>query len=357
VVNKKIYINGTGIISPQKTFDNNQFLDEISSLETIRLKCIDPNYKEFVAGDMIRRMSRIIKMGVAASKICLKDAECEMPDAIITGTGLGCIEDTEKFLSSMILNKEEFLTPTSFIQSTHNTVGAQIALLLKCHNYNFTYVHRGISFESALIDSMIRINGGKALNILVGGADELTTNSFNIMQRLGFWKRKPVNNLHLLEDQTRGTIAGEGSAFFLLSSTLKESSYGEIKDVETFINPEGFAGVQNMIKDFLVRNDMIQTDIDLLITGMSGDPSSDRIFHEVSDILFQQSGKAYFKHLCGEYHTSVTFALWMAAMILRYKRVPEVIQLGKHPEKDISQILIYNHYRNINHSLILVSKI
>jgi len=107
VVNKKIYINGTGIISPQKTFDNNQFLDEINSMETIRLKCIDPSYKEFVSGDMVRRMSRIIKMGVAASKICLQDAHCTMPDAIITATGLGCIEDTEKFLTSMILNKEE----------------------------------------------------------------------------------------------------------------------------------------------------------------------------------------------------------------------------------------------------------
>ena len=53
-----------------------------------------------------------------------------MPDAIITGTGLGCLEDTEKFLTAMVTNKEEFLTPTSFIQSTHNTVSAQIALLL-----------------------------------------------------------------------------------------------------------------------------------------------------------------------------------------------------------------------------------
>ncbi len=153
----------------------------------------------------------------------------------------------------MILNKEEFLTPTSFIQSTHNTVSAQIALLLKCHNYNFTFVHRGISFESALLDSLMKINSDQAGNVLLGGADELTSNSFTIMQRLGLWKRKPVNNLRLLEDKTRGSIAGEGAAFFLLSNQWVEKSYAEIKDVETFIYPEKISETELHIRDFLIR--------------------------------------------------------------------------------------------------------
>jgi 3-oxoacyl-(acyl-carrier-protein) synthase len=157
---KPLYITGLGNISPQKTCDNDHFLDEFKSVETNCLSAIDPVYKDYLPGDMIRRMSHVIKMGVTAGKICLADAGCTMPDAIITGTGLGCLEDTEKFLINMIKNNEEFLTPTSFIQSTHNTVSAQIALILKCHNYNFTYVHRGFSFESALFDSFIRINSG-----------------------------------------------------------------------------------------------------------------------------------------------------------------------------------------------------
>jgi 3-oxoacyl-(acyl-carrier-protein) synthase len=355
-VNKKIYINGVGVISPQKTFDNSHFLDEPVSIEANRLKCIDPNYKDFIPGDMIRRMGRIIKMGIAASKISLQDADCQMPDAIITATGLGCIEDTEKFLSSMILNKEEFLTPTSFIQSTHNTVSAQIALLLKCHNYNFTYVHRGISFESALLDSMMRINSGKADTVLLGAADELTSNSFNIMQRLGFWKRKSFNNLKLLEDKTRGTIAGEGAAFFVLSDRPGSSVYAEINVAETFIYPEEISETELNIKDFLARNQVSASDIDLLITGINGDPSFDKIYHKVSDHLFPGSGKAYFKHLCGEYHTSVSFALWLAAMVMRNQRIPEVIDLQEPATRDIRNILIYNHFRNINHSLILVSK-
>ena len=177
---KEIFITGLGNVSPQKTFDNSSFLEEVMHFSSNQLRCQDPNYKDFVPADMLRRMSRIIKFGVAAGKKCLADAGGGIPDAIITGTGLGCIEDTEKFLTNMIRSKEEFLTPTSFIQSTHNTVSAQIALLLKCHNYNFTYVHRGFSFESALLDSMLRLESGESNNVLLGAMDEMTPNTFQI---------------------------------------------------------------------------------------------------------------------------------------------------------------------------------
>ena len=64
-------------------------------------------------------------------------------------------------MNALMDNREQMLNPTAFIQSTFNTVGAQLALLLKIHAYNVTYVHRGLSFESALIDGIISIAEGK----------------------------------------------------------------------------------------------------------------------------------------------------------------------------------------------------
>ena len=100
-------------------------------------------------------MSKIIKRGIASALIALKDANVENPGAIITGTGWGCWADTEKFLLTMIEQGEEQLTPTAFMQSTHNTVSGQIAISIKCHNYNSTYAHRGVSFERSLQDGMM----------------------------------------------------------------------------------------------------------------------------------------------------------------------------------------------------------
>ena len=108
-----------------------------------------------------RRMSHVVKSGVAAGIESLLEFGARAPiDAIITATGLGCIADSEKFLDGLIAGDETMLNPTPFIQSTFNTVGAQIALLRGLHCYNTTYAHRWTSFENALTDAALRIGAG-----------------------------------------------------------------------------------------------------------------------------------------------------------------------------------------------------
>ena len=91
-----------------------------------------------------------------------------MPDAVIAGTGLGCLEDTEKFLGSIYTLQEHLLNPTPFINSTHNTIAGAIALAIKCHGYNATYTHRGFSFESALLDALMLASENPEAAILAG---------------------------------------------------------------------------------------------------------------------------------------------------------------------------------------------
>ncbi|MBE0648093.1 MAG: beta-ketoacyl synthase chain length factor [Bacteroidales bacterium] len=354
-MNKRIYINGVGCLSPQLTLDNRLFLEEPVSTESNRLKAIDANYKEFVPPEMVRRMGRIIKMGVAAAKTCLADAGCQMPDAIITGTGLGCIEDTEKFLGNMIKNNEEFLTPTAFIQSTHNTVSAQIALLVQCHGYNFTYVHRGFSFESAILDSLLQIENGRASTVLLGTADELTANSLQIQKRLGFWRRNPIDNLKLFDHPDKGTIAGEGAVFFLLDEKKNSTTYTVLQDVEMLFMPHSADEIRSQINGFLNRNGISESDISLLLVGQNGDTRHQKVYDEVAEGSFPNVPACGFKHLCGEYMTASSFGVWLAAKIMKEQRIPEILQVSKKPS-ELKHILLYNHYQGINHSLILLSQ-
>ena len=131
-----VYIRGTGNISPQDTFEQGKFPEEIRTFDTPYLYAVEPDYKSYIKPILLRRMSRMLKMGVVAANYALREANVEKPDAIITATGLGMLEDTEKFLGSMIDNGERLLNPTAFIQSTHNTVGAHIAVMLNCHTAN-----------------------------------------------------------------------------------------------------------------------------------------------------------------------------------------------------------------------------
>ncbi|MBL7882627.1 MAG: beta-ketoacyl synthase chain length factor [Bacteroidia bacterium] len=349
------YINGLSVISPQNTFNNSDFLSEPVVYTTNYLSCIEPSYKEYLNPTLARRMARIIKMGIAASNICMKDANVAMPDAIITGTALGCLEDTEKFLWAIIENEEQFLTPTSFIQSTHNTVSAQIALQLKCMNYNFTYVHKGFSFESALLDSLMTIAEGEAQNVLTGAHDEMTDKYYKVCDRIGYWKKENVSTFDLINSKTNGSIAGEGAAFFMLGAQKGENVYAKIRGLKTIYKPESAAEIEKHINQLLAEKGLTINDIDVVLYGINGDVQYDHVYYNLKDGLLKNSSATYFKHLCGEYQTASSFAMWIAAMILKTQNIPHAILIGENKRKPIKNVLIYNTFLNIDHSLLLLS--
>ncbi len=336
----KLYIKSATAISPQKSFDGAFSVDEPELYTTNRLRCVEPDYKQIIDPKLIRRMSRIIKMGVATASECLQKAGIGSQQAIITGTAYGCLDDTGIFLSKMIEYKEETLTPTAFIQSTHNTVGAQIALMLQCHSYNNTFVHRGFSFENALLDAQMLLQENEAENVLVGGIDETTDISHAVLSRFGLYKSVLENNLQLFSNNTKGTIAGEGAAFFVLSNQPSNDNQAILEGMTTFYKPTENSEIRQQIELFLVNTNTELADIDLVILGRNGDMKSDQIYENLCQLVFTNNPTTNYKHLCGEYPTSTAFALWLAT----------------GPTYSAKKILIYNHYQNVHHSLFLVSK-
>lgn len=317
-----IYIRHTASIHPQGNPENHPYLS-----------ACEPDYKGIITNATLRRrMSRIVKMGVACGLECIDGMASENIQGIITATGLGCLADTEKFLNTLIENEERMLNPTPFIQSTFNTIGAQIALFRQIHAYNMTYVHRGLSFESALLDAMLKIWEG-ADNILVGAIDEMTDTSYAIQQRLGLLK---------------GMQAGEGAQFFLLSREAGEHPLAEIIGIDTFTGQQTGEELKTRISCFLQRNGLKTQDIHWLMTGKSAEKETackgNAIYEELlNSSLFSSSIHLSFKHECGEYPTASAYAVW--------KAVKEAQQCDR-----TTNILIYNHHHSINHSLILIRK-
>lgn len=315
-----IYIRSAACISPFSPFGGPP-----AEYGPARLKCIEPDYKALLDPRLLRRMSRIVRMGSAAALSCLKEAAVAEPDAIVTGTAYGCLEDTGIFLTSLIERNEETLQPAAFIQSTHNTVGAQIALLLQCTGYNNTFVHRGLSFESALQDAILLLQEGDAATVLAGGIDELTDTSHALLSRFGLY---------------RHTRAGEGAAFFLLTAGPSQNDWARVEGLTTFYKPEDGSAIAGHIRSFLSAHDR---PIDLVITGASGDRTGDAVYERLTSGDGPLAGLPLmtYKDLCGEYPTSTAFACWLAARLIR--------------QGERRRILIYNHYLGIHHSLILVS--
>ena len=350
----KVYIQAAASISPQKTIGELPFLTEPVSISGNRLTCVEPDYKELIDPKLIRRMSRIIKMGVAAATACLKQAAVNMPGAIVTGTAYGCLEDTGLFLGKMVEFNESLLTPTAFIQSTHNTIGAQVALLLKCNAYNNAFVHRGFSFESALLDAIMLLADSEADNVLVGGIDEITNFSHALLSRFGLYKKDLVSNLELFSDKQKGTINGEGAAFFLLCNQASGNDLATLDGLHTFYKPASEEVIRQEIETFLAQQNISPADVDLVLLGNNGDPNTDAGYDELANTIFSQNNTAYFKHLCGEYPTATSFALWVAAHVLKTGAVPAAL-LPENNGSTVKKVLIYNHSGHIHHSLYLLS--
>ncbi|MDO5971745.1 beta-ketoacyl synthase N-terminal-like domain-containing protein [Flavivirga aquimarina] len=352
---RAVYINSVGSISSQKTFDNSQFLDEIVSYEDNIILAVDPNYKDYIAPANSRRMAKGIKMGVVASKIALKEANLDNVDAIITGTGMGCLKDSKKFLSAIIDNDEQFLTPTSFIQSTHNTVGGQIALGLKCKGYNFTYVHASVSFESAVLDAKLMLENNEASSVLVGGVDEIEEYTCTLHKLINHIKEEKVNTTDLLGSKTKGAVFSEGANFFVLSNIKQDSSYAQIVAISTY-NTIKSTNITDLAGTFLKENDLDIEAIDLLVLGNNGDVTYDSFYNELSCGVFNKTQQVYYKHLCGEFNTASSFGVWLASKILKTQKLPEVTKLNDIRASNYNTILLYNQYRGENHSFTLLRK-
>lgn len=352
---KKCYINGTGCVSAQKTLDT-AFLEEVVINEQDNiLGLVLPDYKNYINPASGRRMAKGVKNGIVASAKAMQEAGTKNFDAIITGTGMGCSIDSEKFLMALIDNKEAFLTPTSFIQSTHNTVGAQIALGLQCKAYNFTYVNGGVSFESALIDAQMQIQEEGAQSVLVGGIEEAAENTMQFMQFSGAIKDKNSGPFSVLNADSNGAVFSEGSTFFVLENTKKETTYAELKDVFIY-NTLAQDEVEAKLKYFLTRNKYSISDIDAVVLGYNGDAQFDGYYTALAETVFKNTPQVYYKHLSGEYNVASAFGLWVAAHIVKLQQINPVLKINTLGRKEYKNILLYNQYRGKDHSFTLISR-
>ncbi|MBO7477931.1 MAG: beta-ketoacyl synthase chain length factor [Salinivirgaceae bacterium] len=280
--------------------------------------CEEPfDFKELVAdASLRRRMSRIVKMGVACGLKCAEELPSDSIDGIVTATGLGCLGDTEKFMESIVVNNERLLNPTPFIQSTFNTIGGQIALLRGIHSYNVTYVHRGLSFESALIDAAMQVADGKR-NVLLGAVDEITASSADIQRRLGM---------------TREYELGEGANFFVLNTATPDSHQTAILDIDTRSGKLTDSELTEWIVEMARRNGINANDL-CIVANCNTDTAD-----SVANCLSLKIKPLPFK-TC-EYHTLSAQALDFAIN-----------------NSTANNTLIISDYQGINHSLILLGKI
>jgi len=349
-----LYIISACTISPQHTYDEEHFLDPVMKCEDGKLYVIDPDYTKYISPVAIRRMSRLLKRGITAGMKCLEDAHVTTPDAIIIGTARGSVTDMENFMKDMISMEEQALNPTSFIQSTYNSVNGWLAMMTKCMAYNQTFVHRGFSLELALLDAQLLLaESTDKKYILAGGFDELTTEYFIIREKIDYYKKDFPSSLELLSHyDTPGTIAGEGAHFFTISNE-PENAVCVIQSVAMLQQPsadEMLMAIDNMMAQNGLRNE----DIDVLVCGMNGDSRNRFLMDPLVARCAEQTTIATFKQLSGEYDTASGFGLWLANYVCKHKNIPSGVIYKSGTSETVKNIVVCNVTIACNISLMLL---
>lgn len=305
MLNIDLYINSAGIISGAGNNMSGGFLKDLAEYSAYALTAVEPDYKEYIPVMQLRRMSKAVRMGVVASKVAMKNAGIESPDAISIGTAYGCLQDTESFLGKMIDQQEQMLTPTSFIQSTHNTVAGQVALLAGCNGHNLTYVHRGHSFEHALINAKLHIQQYPGSHMLVGAIEEQTPNSVKALQYVGAIANENYTQDDVLAGKLTAPVCGEGAAFFSVTTKPLSEKSIRVEGIEIFRADEQVAFEK--IQSFANNNGPF----DVFVSGMNGAKRSYAFYKRLNEEVLNNMPSVTFKHLCGEYPVAASFALGM----------------------------------------------
>jgi len=154
--------------------------------------------RDYVKPLEARRMGKIMKSSLLASLKALRLAGIEKPDAIITATAMGCLENSEQLLFQLLNEGETSLKPTYFMQSTHNTISSNIAIHLGCHGYNITYTQDEQSLDWAMRDARMLLASGACRTVLVGCHDETTPFYRKLMARLGHDHLPSIHSLAIV---------------------------------------------------------------------------------------------------------------------------------------------------------------
>ena len=189
----------------------------------------------FIQKRALRRVDHYSSMAVLGSCLALKDAgmlqNSHQKMAVVIATGYGATRTTFSFLDSIMADGDTCASPTMFSNSVHNAAAAHVSILLKASGPNLTVSQFELSVPSALLSTCQWLEDRQIDAVLFGGVDEYCDVLGYSWQR--FFGSKQKAGIEPLNWEQQSAIAGEGSAFFLLTRDEGDQpKYGFISDIQ-----------------------------------------------------------------------------------------------------------------------------
>lgn len=313
---KRIYIRSSEQISLQQPLSE-AWINAPVPADKPYMRAADPDFRQWLSPAESRRMGRILKRALVTALEALRRAEIERPDAILVGTGLGCMENTERLLETLCRDGESMLSPTHFMQSTHNTLAALLAIHTKAHGYNITYSHKDLSFDLALWDARTQLLQGAIHTALVGGYDELTPSYFTLLERIGYMGGGMP-------------MTGSEAAVSMLLTDCEEGALCELAAMRVLYRPTEDE-LRQALDEVMAEAGIVRDGLSGVLTGIHGNPKVEAAYNRLTGALLPGVPTLRYQHLFGTSYTASAYAVHVAAHCLACGTLPETLRYGAAP--------------------------
>lgn len=233
---------GVGLDELRQALISGECIPQIESVETEEgsaempvFLCDTTPLERFASKRALRRVDHYSRLGLLGAYLALEDAgllQTDLQDlAVVLASGYGATRTTFAFLDSVMDDGDACASPILFSNSVHNAAAAHISMSLKAQGPNVTVSQFEMSAHAGLLTASQWLAEKWVDLVLFGCIDEYCT-------VLGYsWQRffGQVHDSHIRPFQwnRQSAIAGEGSAFLLLSAEEAiHSRYGFITDIK-----------------------------------------------------------------------------------------------------------------------------
>ena len=355
-----IYLCGAAQISLQQPLSDTWLTAPEAMPEAALVRAIDPPFRSLLSAAESRRMGVALKRMAVVADSAMAEAGLSETDAIVVGTGMGCVESTEHFLDALCRQGERLLGPTHFMQSTHNTPASLLARRLHCHGYNATFSHEQVSFDQALYDAFLLMQTARANTVLCGGIEEVTSTFHILLRRMGY-----VGHA--------GQVAcGEAAAAFILATqatspavpraVLADMCLGHLPDAG---NIAAKADVMGRALDAMLRHHgLTAADIDAVMVPNNGFAAYDALPDSLLTDCLPHVPQVAYKRVFGECFCASALGLYMALRLIERGHIPPAlvsggmdhnVNQGMNSAIAARRLLLVNHSMATDFSLILLT--
>lgn len=182
----------------------------------------------------LRRMDRLSRMAVIASRLALADAGLDagaVPPGrlgIVLGSSVGNTADSITYLDRVLSRGPAAASPLVFPNLVMNAPAAYVAMELGATGVNLTVAQAEVTGESAVALGADTVRAGRADAVLAGGCDELS-----VILTAGYARTRALAGQcggrrwsSPYDVQRSGVVLGEGAAMLLLEPLARARSRG-----------------------------------------------------------------------------------------------------------------------------------